>query len=185
MKKLIFLAAVLISPWAHGQAIVAITNDYKTKIEAFSAKPDAVIVKSSTTIGVIARDVAHPIEIRAEEAFNVSTSNRLYGVAIRIKTERGLSIDHIDYDELGSLIEGIQTILQSGHTQLDNYDAYFRTRSGFVVAKYSNNDKISASLKSGSSEAVQDYVDTEMLKELSRNLSISKDKLDTLRRDGN
>jgi len=183
MKKLILLLTLGLITTADAQT----TNAPKTYFEAFDATADAVIVKGMSSIGVLSSQTTYPIEVRAEELTNLQTSNKVYAVSIRTRISHQLLVDYIDYDELDGLIRGIQSISQANHfiTQLDNFDAAFRTRSGLSIVKISSGNnssgnKITIGIRPGADGLQRNVVEPVVLDDLGRLISAAKAKIDVI-----
>jgi hypothetical protein len=116
------------------------TNAPKTQIEAFEAQTDTVIVKGIGQASSLTTSVG-PISVRCKESVDVATGRKQYGIVVDL-AENNQSKDRIliDYDELDSLISGIDYLSKISYdvTPLPSFDAVFSTKSGLRFVAYSS-----------------------------------------------
>ena len=162
------------------------TNAPKTLYEAFNATKDTLLIKGSTTIGVLNSQVDYPVEIRAEQLTNPQTTNSVYAVSLRTTVAQQLQVDYIDYDELDSMIRGVQYISQANNsiTTMDNFEAVFRTRSGLSVAKVGRGNKVTIAMTSGCTNAPRNQMAAFVLDDLGKYLTAAKAKIDLVAANG-
>ena len=114
------------------------TNVLKTEIENFESQTETVIVKGFGEGGSLTTD-AGIISVRLKESIDVGHGSKLYGLAIGL--EGGLRREFliVDYDEMDSLISGMDYLAKIGYdaTALQAFEASFTTRSGLRVVAYS------------------------------------------------
>ena len=114
----------------------------KTKLEEFSAKTGVVIVRGFEEIGTVSGLYGTSIKVEAKEFVNVSTGIKEYGITIEVKKEDGRydkeSTSYIDYDEIGSLISGIDYIakVNKSATKFSNFQADYNTKGYFKVSTF-------------------------------------------------
>ena len=104
-----------------------------TKLEGFETNTDTVIVKATAPIGTAA---AHggEVSVRCREITDAGTGRRESGIVVDITfggpIEAGLLID---YDELDSLLDGIEYLgkLDWSVTPLPDFQAVYATKGGF------------------------------------------------------
>jgi hypothetical protein len=185
MKKLIIHFVLALGIVGASQAQT--TNTPNTYFEVYNSVSDAVLLKGSTSIGMLNNQIHFPVEVRAERLMNLQTTNTLYAVSLRTRVARQqMQVDYIDYDELDGLIRGIQLISQAGHASvpMDNFEAVFRTRGGLSILKVSNGDKITILMKhSDPGEGVNELAPF-VLDDLGRYLTAAKSKIDSIAASG-
>jgi len=172
MKTLLVALTVLAALVARAQ-----TNEIRTYFEARKHYTDAPLLRGMSDVQ---GTQSLFVEVRAEMLTNLRGSNTVRAVSLRGRVTNYTDTDYIDYDELNGLIQGLQYIGQANHTMtpLDNFEAIYRTRSGFTVSKTSDGGNAIIVIKSGRDDAqkvqVQDYV----LNDLTQALIAAKAKLD-------
>jgi hypothetical protein len=177
MKRLLILTTILAATLAaRGQY----TNYYKTYFESCNSTADTLLIKGSSTIGTLTDHIAYPVEIRAERVNNPQTTNNFYAVSIRTTIGPQIQVDYLDYDELASVIQGVQYISQSTSsvTPLDNFETVIRTRSGLSIAKVGRGPKVVIAMTCGATNCVRNQMEPFVLDTLGRTLSAAKAKID-------
>lgn len=184
MKYLLWVCFIFVASAAKSQVSVQITNTPPTLFESFSITKDAVMIKGISHIGELEGQVAYPIEVRVEELINIQTSNKVYGVVLRSKTPRQTVINYIDYDELDPLLSGMRYIVQLDHnaTTLEHFNAYFQTRGGLTVSKYSVDNRNYLAVKTGLPESEPNIMDLPAMAQFETLLVAAKTKLDAIKR---
>jgi hypothetical protein len=114
------------------------TNVLKTEIENFEAQTGTVIVKGFGEIGSLTTG-AGVISVRCKESIDVGHGLKQYGIAIELAANPPREFFIVDYDEIGSLLSGIDYLSQITYsvTTLPAFEASFTTRSGLRVVAYS------------------------------------------------
>jgi hypothetical protein len=130
------------------------TSKAGTKLAAFQAKTGAVIIQGFSKIGTVPALYGAHVAVQAKEYTNASDGTREYGVTIEVKEGGTLereSTSYIDYDELESLLSGIDYIVKidKSVTQLANFQADYRTKGDFGISTFSSAGQILAAVKSG------------------------------------
>jgi len=104
-----------------------------TKLEAFETNTDTVIIKATAPIGTVA---AHggAVTVRCREITDAGTGHRESGIVVDIAY--GAQVEGttlIDYDELGSLLDGLDYLgkLDWNVTSLPDFSAVYTTKGGF------------------------------------------------------
>jgi hypothetical protein len=123
--------------------VILDTNAPKTKLEAFEAQTGTVIVKGVAQIGSMFAQ-GGTVSVRSKESKDAGTGKKEYGIAIGLKeNNRPEDITIIDYDELDSLLDGIDYIVKINRTvsALPSFSARYVTKGGFRVAAYSSNNR--------------------------------------------
>jgi hypothetical protein len=125
-----------------------------TKLESFSSKTGIVIIKGFTTVGKAKGRGVVTVEAR-EFRDGTSPQQGAYGVAIEVKESGRLereSRSFIDYDEIDSLVKGIDYIAKIGKsvTQFNDFEAQYRTKGDFSITVFSDSSGgLSLSVDSG------------------------------------
>jgi hypothetical protein len=109
-----------------------------TKLEAFETNTDTVIIKATAPIGSVP---AHSgaVAVRCREITDAGTGRRESGVIIDIGSGgQGDDTTLIDYEELDSLLDGIEYIskLDWTVTSLPSFNAVYTTKGGFRAAAF-------------------------------------------------
>jgi len=135
--RLIMIAACCSLAFA-SRAQDSTTNVLKTEIENFEAQTGTVIVKGFGETGSLTTG-AGVISVRCKESIDVGHGIKQYGVAIELEASPRREFFIVDYDELDSLISGIDYLAKINYsvTALPAYDASFTTRSGLRIVAYS------------------------------------------------
>jgi hypothetical protein len=124
--------ALLTGP-AHAQETNCCLLVPATKLEAFDTNTDTVIIKATAPIGTVQ---AHggEVSVRCREITDAGTGRRESGVVVDIALsgvgETGMLID---YDELDSLLDGLEYLgkLDWSVTPLPDFQAAYTTKGGF------------------------------------------------------
>ena len=160
----------------------------KTKLEEFSAKTGVVIVRGFEEIGTVSGLMGTSIKVEAKEFVNVSTGKKEYGITIEVKKENGRydkeSTSYIDYDEISSLISGIDYIakVNNSATKFSNFQADYNTKGDFKVSTFSMNEKIMVAIASGRIGSVTAYYNISSLPEIRSVIKKAKSKIDALKK---
>jgi hypothetical protein len=109
-----------------------------TKLEAFDTNTDTVIIKATAPIGTVP---AHggAVSVRCREITDVGTGHRESGILVDIRSgEQFEETMLIDYDELDSLLDGLEYLgqLDWSVTPLPGFDAVYTTKGGFRAAAF-------------------------------------------------
>ncbi len=190
MKKLscLFLVVFFIAPLTlHAQNLKDQVPSPKTKLEEFSARTGAVIIRGFEEIGSAYGLYNTSITVEAKEFVNVSTGKREYGITIEVKKEDGRydkeSTSYIDYDEIESLIKGIDYIakVDKSRTKFSNFQADYNTKGDFRISTFSTAGKIMVAVSSGRIGSVSAYYNLSSLTEIRTLIKKAKDKIDALK----
>jgi len=156
----------------------------KTKLEEFSARTGVVIIRGFQTLGKIDGLYSTSVEVDAKEFVNVSTNKRQHGITIKVVDKSGRyeksNTSFIDYDEIDSLISGIDYIakVNKSATNFSNFQADYSTKGSLKVSTFSSSGKILAAIKSGRSSS---YFNMESLKEIRELIAKAKNTIDELK----
>ncbi len=112
-----------------------------TKIEAFENQVNKVIVKAYAPVGSVTAKGA-VISVAFKESADVAIGQKEYGITVGIKEENLAEYRLVvDYDELDSLLEGIDYLgkVDVAVTSLPNFHAIYRTRADLRILAYCTN----------------------------------------------
>ncbi len=128
----------------------------KTKLEQFQAKTGSVIIMAYSKVGAFSAQYGASVEVQTREFTDASTGAKQYGVFITVKETKPYEREDssfIDFDEIESLIKGIEYIsgVTSEVSKLPMFQAEYRTRGDLMVSTFGSSTKtqIEAVIKSG------------------------------------
>jgi hypothetical protein len=77
--------------------------------------------------------------VLGKESDNVTAGDKLYGIAIAFSANQAHTASIVDYDELDSLINGLDFLAKVSYdvTTMPSFDAGLTTRSGFRIEAHS------------------------------------------------
>src|SRR5258705_9518272 len=113
-----------------------------TKLEAFSAKTGVVLIRGYSTVGSI--HGMGSVSIDAREFRDASnTKLKVTGLSIEVKEAGRLereSISFVDYDEIDSLLQGIDYIskIDQNITPMKSFEAEYKTKGDFSITTFSS-----------------------------------------------
>ncbi|WP_428241548.1 hypothetical protein [Gynuella sp.] len=189
MKKLLVAASlcVLVSMPALAQNLEDAVPEAKTKLEQFSTKTGVVIIRGFHKIGSVQGLYGTSVNIEAKEFTNVTDGKKQYGITIESFKEDGRydnkHTSFIDYDEIDSLIKGIEYIskVKSSVTKLEDFQADYSTRGDLKISTFSSGDRIMAAVTSGNIGGVAAYFNIEDLEKVKNLIKQAKAKIDEIR----
>lgn len=117
----------------------------------------------------------------------MTSGKKEYGITIEVKNESGNyakeSTSYIDYDEIASLISGIDYIakVDKSATKYSSFQADYNTKGDFKVSTFSLKDKIMVSIASGRIGSVNAYFNISSLPEIRDVIEKAKNRIDTLK----
>lgn len=179
-----FIAFIFIAPISlNAQNLKDQGLSPKTKLEEFSARKGTVIVGGLEKIGVVSGRYGTSIKVEAKEFLNVSTGKKEYGITIDVRkreisyTEESTS--YIDYDEIESLISGIDYIskVDKTSTRFQNFQADYNTKGDFRISTFSSEEKIMVLVSSGTNGSVKAYFNFSSLSEIRSLIAKAKAKI--------
>lgn len=191
MKKitclLIFVSLIIPASTISAKNLKDQIQSPKTKLEEFSARTGAVIIRGFEKIGSSYGLYNTSITVEAKEFVNVSSNKKEYGVTIEVKKEDGRydkeNTSYIDYDEIKSLIKGIDYIskVDKSATKFSNFQADYTTKGDFKISTFSTSDKIMVAVSSGHIGKVTAYYNMSSLTEIRSLISKAKVTIDSLK----
>ncbi len=165
------------------------TNAPATLIENFELQTGTVIVKASNPINTVTVGNG-AITIRTKESTDVNHGQKLYGITIgwngganppSAQLPRGFLV--VDYDELDSLISGINYISNITYevTSMPTFEASYTTKSGVRIIAHSDRKQggINAYLQLGDWAKIQ--LNSDQLTQLKTVITQAKASLDALK----
>ena len=131
----IIAAGCLLAFAAHAQD----TNALKTQIGIFESQTGVVIIKGFGQIGSVSTGGA-VISVRCKESSRAATGHKDYGIAAVIEANQERRVAIVDYDELDSLLNGMDYIGKMTYsvTSLPGFEATFTTKSGLQLIAFGN-----------------------------------------------
>ena len=190
MKKLsfLFLVVLFVLPLSlHAQNLKDQVPSPKTKLEEFSARTGAVIIRGFEEIGSAYGLYNTSIKVEAKEFVDVSTGKKEYGITIEVKKEDGRydkeNTSYIDYDEIDSLISGIDYIanVDKSKTKFSNFQADYNTKGDFQISTFSTAGEIMVAVSSGRIGKVLAYYNLSSLTKIRTLIEKAKTKIDTFK----
>ena len=165
----------------------------KTQLEAIHAKIGTTIVEGYSVVGKINVNVNYRgfiISVENWEIIDSSTDEKQIGVVVEIGSNEQSNRSFIDYDEIGTLLQGIEYLLQvdRNSTKLNNFQAIHRTKHGLEVKTFSSSrDETSVGSHGYIEAAVQSSngvlipLSTSKLSELQSLIAKAKQQLDLIK----
>jgi len=158
----------------------------KTKLELFQARTGVVIIRGFSTIGTITARYNASAEVESKEFIEASSGAKAYGITIQVKNSgdyKRESTSYIDYDEIDSLLKGIDYIakMQGSVTKLANFQADYRTKGALEISTFNVDKEILASVSSRSSSEATAYFELPQLAQLRDLIVKAKLALDAIR----
>jgi hypothetical protein len=135
----------------------------KTKLEGFDATTGSVIIRGFSKIGTLRGQFGTSADIEVKEFTNAGTSKKEYGLTVQVKETSRLERENtsfIDYDEIDSLLKGIDYIgkIDSSATKFANFQADYRTKGDLEVSTFSTDSGVMLAIKSGRISATSAYL---------------------------
>jgi hypothetical protein len=139
-----------------------------TKLETFSAETGGVVIRGISKIGLIRGKCS--VTVAAIELRHSNHSDvRVTGLSMTVKeseTSGREKTSFVDYDELDSLLKGIDYISRADRniTRLANFVAEYRTKGDFSVVTASAGSGIHLAISTGWCDKVTAHLETTELK---------------------
>ena len=157
MKRIFIIFAIVFFAMAGSLQAKSLKDEVqkpKTKLEEFTARTGVVLVRGFEKIGTIHGKYSTSITVEAKEFTNVSAGKKEYGITIEVKKVGNYdreNTSYIDYDEIDSLIRGIDYIakVDKSATKFSDFQADYKTKGDFEVSTFSNGEKIMVAVSSG------------------------------------
>ena len=159
----------------------------KTKLEAFQAKSGVVIIKGFSRMGSVNGRFGGVAEVQSMELRDAGSSLRISGAVVTIREGGRLereSRSFIDYDEIDSLIKGLDYVARTDSTvtRLSSFEANYSTKGDLTVSVFSQQTgELGAAISSGSIGPVRVFFTLDDLSKFRNLLVEAKAKLDRIR----
>jgi hypothetical protein len=157
-----------------------------TKLEAFEKQTGSVVVRGFTSIGSVRGTYDGTVSVEAREFLNATTTKREYGIVIETKESGRLERENrsfVDYDEIDSLLKGIDYItkIDASASKLGDFQADYRTKGELEVSTFSSQGGIMAAVTSGRIGSVMVIMGLSELAKFRTLIADAKAKIDTVR----
>ena len=187
MKKIMSILLLIFSINTYGQKLGETIPKNKTKLEQFSAKTGVVIIRGFREVGVIKGLYRTTLTVEVKEFLNVTDDAKQYGITIETFKENGnYDKEHtsfIDYDEIESLLKGIQYIskIDGSTTKLDSFQADYTTKGDLKISVFSSDKDIIAAVTSGTIGGVATYLKLEDIPKLVELINKAKQTIEEIK----
>jgi len=164
-----------------------------TRIENFQARTGTVIIRAFSTVGVAHGFSDGLIRVEYDGFTDIATGDREYGVVLYLQAGREQETHNgafIDYDEIDSLLRGIDYLSKTSGSSADlpTFEATCRSRGGIEIATFGDRGgSIKASVTAtfvnlaGSETQTRVMFELSNLAYLGQLIASARAKLDTLR----
>lgn len=146
----------------------------RTKLEAVDERAGSIFVKGFTSIGKFGQPYYGTIEVEALRIVEEPAHEVTAGV--RFTLTRGGSLPQeqvgfVDYDELDSLVAGLDYIAKATRDagKLQQFEATYRTKAGLEFTTFSSDDKIKFAIQGppiGRATVITDLANITKLRDL-------------------
>ena len=159
-----------------------------TRLEAFETNTQTVIIKATAPIGSVPGR-GGTVSVRCREITDAGSGEQASGVIIDIASGGGQPEDTllIDYDELDSLLDGIEYIgkLDWTVTSLPSFSATYTTKGGFRASAFGSRrtGNIEFAVRSTRASRQPLLLSRDQLGQLRSLVEQGKTKLDSLRKE--
>ena len=183
---LVCFTALLIIGATHAQQRATQTQqkseEAQTRVEIFQAKTGVVLIKNYSEIGSIS-GLGGTITVTSYEFADAQTGRKEYGLGIEAKESGRLEREarsYVDYDEISSLIAGIDYIskVDGGQSKLKNFEAHYKTKGELDVTVFSSRGHIEAAVSVGRFGAVSVFLQLDSLQKFKQTIVEAKAALD-------
>lgn len=155
----------------------------KTALDAFRTKVGVTVIRGFANIGALRGELGGSVSVVSVELINVAEHKSSYGIQVITKTGKQFDRDtvaFVDYDEIDSLLKGIDFIskLDKSVTKLNDFEGTYRTRGGLEVTVFNSGSKLNAVVTNrdfGQSSVFLKVEDFQTLREL---IVRAKERLD-------
>jgi hypothetical protein len=162
-----------------------LTQGPKTKLESFERQTGTVIIKGFANIGSV-RGLGE-VSVTCMELTEAANASKQYGITIEVVSSGRLEREDrsfVDYDEIESLIKGIDYISKAGPdiTPLENFEAIYQTKGDLSLITFSTSPgKSEAAVRSGRIGGATAFISTTQLAELRDLILRAKQTLDSVK----
>lgn len=144
-------------------------------------------MKSSETYRCFVENLFHlPVAVNSREFTDAQTGRKAYGIVVEVRESGRLERSHrsyIDYDEIDSLIKGIDYIakLDNSVTKLDSFEAQYSTKGEFSVTVFSDTEGLQVAITSGRFGGASTYIKLAELPGFRKLITDAKSRIDAIR----
>jgi hypothetical protein len=187
---LLVLSLTCLTSIASAQQAAEPAKETKTKLEAFQARTGVVIIRGFSEIGTARGMYSTSIVVESKEFADATTGKKEYGMTIEVKdNSRSLereSTSYIDYDEIDSLIKGLDYIskIDGGVTKLSNFQADYRTKGDLSFSTFSAQGEILFGVESGRIGSASAYFKGSSIADIRKLIVDAKAAIDAIRPAG-
>jgi len=189
MKNTIIALAIstLLMPAGYAANLKDSVPEAKTKLEQFSAKTGVVLIRGFHKIGSTQGLYNTSVNVEAKEFTNVTDGTKQYGITIEAFKENGKydkkHTSFIDYDEIDSLVEGINYItkVKPDVTKLEDFQADYKTKGDLKISTFSSGTKVMSAITSGNIGGVAAYFNIEDLAKVKDIILKAKAKIEEVK----
>jgi hypothetical protein len=189
MKKniLALTTIALLIPSAYSANLKDSVPQAKTKLEQFSAKTGVILIRGFQKIGSAQGLYSTSVNIESKEFTNVTDGSKQYGITIEAFKEDGRydkkHTSFIDFDEIDSLIQGIDYIseVKPDVTTFADFQADYTTKGELKISTFNSGDKLITAVTSGTIGGVAAYFNIEDLAKVKELIFKAKNKIETIK----
>jgi len=159
----------------------------RTKLEALEAVSGFVIIRGFTAIGKIDGQMQTSVEVESNEFTIAATGKKAYGITVQVKqTIVHEHTSHIDYEEIESLLKGIENIakIDATVTKLASFRADYKTASDLSISRISSADREIVAVTSGRIGTATAYLSLADLQSLRELIAKAKRTIDAVKSVG-
>jgi len=177
----------LLIPAAYAENLKDSVPEAKTKLEQFSAKTGVVLIRGFHKIGSEQGLYSTSVNVESKEFTNVTDGTKQYGITIEAFKEDGRydkkHTSFIDYDEIDSLVKGIDYIsnVKPDVTKLEDFQADYKTKGDLKISTFSSGTKVMAAVTSGNIGGVAAYFNIEDLSKVKELILKAKKKIEEIK----
>lgn len=156
----------------------------KTKLEAFQARTGLVIIRGFEKVGTLKGQYGTSVEVEAKEFADATTGKKEYGIAVEVKgTNDREHTSYIDYDEIESLLRGIDYIarIDKSVTKLSNFQADYRTKGELEISTFNSGNEVMFAVEGGDVYSATAFFQMSELPHLRNTIATAKQRLDAVR----
>ena len=141
------------------------TKELSTEMERFQAETGDVIIKGFENVGTRMRGkFKRALIVEAREFIKVSAGEKSFGIVVEVKETSGnypkTGRSFVDYDEIDSLIEGIDYIakIKESASSLSSIEAAYSTNGGVKITAFTHRGQLSYAIEAGKYSSVSIYL---------------------------
>jgi len=182
-----FCVSVLGGTLTKGQTTAQSPQEPKTRLQAFEAQTGVVIIKGLSRIGSVSSQNGGTVSVESREFIDAGTGRREFGIVVDVKKVGDTEVEnssYIDYDEIESLLSGIDYIskVQRSVTKLDDFEAVYHTNGDFKISTFSTlKNRTVVAVSSGEPNEIIVLLPFPKLDDLRALIASAKAKLDAIK----